>query len=183
MGERNNKRGEKLITITNKEIWMENQFALFPREAKIAFLQQQESSLKTSQTAHFNITPSFIMSLMHLNEWPSSEIISLKNWFKLPKDHSTANSSDAPAYEKNSLQFAFSKSKVPNYSSVREKNWQSQPSQVTQNISWMTGLMKMSPFSVLHSCSPARATDIGHSFPTGIPPTPPPPLFYIKQCM
>lgn len=33
MGERNNKkRGEKLITITNKEIYTENQFAVFPEK-------------------------------------------------------------------------------------------------------------------------------------------------------
>lgn len=33
MGEKKT-RGEKLITITSKEIYMENQFAVFPREVK-----------------------------------------------------------------------------------------------------------------------------------------------------
>lgn len=34
MGEKKKTRGEKLITITSKEIYMENQFAVFPREVE-----------------------------------------------------------------------------------------------------------------------------------------------------
>lgn len=69
----------------------------------------------------------------------------LGNWFQFPDHHSTANSSYAPAYEQYTLQFALSKSKLPNYSSERQNNSQPQPSQVTQNISWMMGLDENEP--------------------------------------
>lgn len=99
---------------------------------------------------------------------------------KFPDQYRTANRSYAPAYEQNSLQF--SKSKRPSGSLVRH-NWKSRRSQVTQSISWMENLVKMSPIIELHACSLSHLWGrqiFAHSSPSSIPPTPPPANLYYQ---
>lgn len=73
-----------------------------------------------------------MQSLIHLTVYSylllgeTKEARHFSGKFQFPDQHSTANSSYALAYEQNSLQFALSKFKLPNYSSEKQKNWQSQ---------------------------------------------------------